>query len=873
MAEQRNQSSRKENYIAKSKHPVASLVQPNKDHSYLAVPSEFLAYNSNFRQHLSLFNYQAPELLVTFQDFVFPTVASDVYALAMLLWESLNKVVPYVVYSKYELQCLLASGRMLLPTLEPHRCRHFGELIRLGLQCDPSKRYIGLDEFLERLRCIQILLGELNANQVLDELDSSSVDYVNNSRRANLQLYAVPAPERFCPNKPQRLIIPSRSKEVQTEILHSKGSAIPHQSPLDHSTASSSMSEFNRNFKSQMDTTGHNKLTSTLKVANGSPLPKLRQAKPIESQDRFTPKISPKSVLSAEKTRFLTELLDTPNTLPESYQPRSNRSPSVNNFLDATPIRKADANEEQRRQQHHNLIRSAPPATSSYRFEIGDFELPDTPIARENKIRRNAWLSNERFAAQNEGDGDNHSKSPKLPIKITASRTSPASPNSNKVNVNIRIVRTKISPLHQHQSKASAEPPTTSSGGWRFGSNRRNSSDNIADKHQSTKTSLHFVGRKPTKLSYSESMLKKPEEPHQLPLSTPRSDENVTSEFQNCVDPNSMMDNVTEDFEKIIIELNEMEAENNNKKFKPSPLSFPSTPSVIPSTAAEATAPPVADEEKSQWTPVKDTIKQFENWLSNKKSSNSPRSPKVTHSRHPTPKSSKLSEVPQPQLPTYSIVKQELAVSPSSQHQQCSRPSTSPAGQTLIKRTICTETILTNGQNHADTIKNPSSRKQMTSSVTLNLRQTQRQSFGPIDQPTQLLDRFEAERLPRFQQDTRHSIGGNELAAAVRNNDRRTFRPVGSSTELCIPSSGVVARPAGRTYVCCECAEVIPPEQLKARKLFIVNYRIFVSLFMSFNIHFSSPSEFVRFVDNGPKDFGRILHSPTTLPDDGIATS
>lgn len=41
---------------------------------------------------------------------------------------------------------------------------------------------------------------------------------------------------------------------------------------------------------------------------------------------------------------------------------------------------------------------------SSYNFDIRNYSLPSTPIARSNKLRKNAWLSGELGAADRSQD-------------------------------------------------------------------------------------------------------------------------------------------------------------------------------------------------------------------------------------------------------------------------------------------------------------------------------------------------------------------------------------------------------------------------------------------------------------------------------------
>lgn len=804
-----------QNYGHKSKQPVSSLVQPNKDHSYLAVSSEFLAYNANFRQHLSLFNYQAPELLVSCQDFVFPTVESDVYALTLLLWEALNKVVPYVVYSKYELQCLLASGEVFLPILDAHRCCHFIDIFVVGLKCDPLKRKLGLDDFLDKLNVAKIHCENDNIRRLNESsLSVNHVDYVNHQRRPPIRRLRSPSVDRVFEMKPM-LSLPMMGGEVNLKMRRSRFVNHQTQKALNQTT-SSTLSDFSQALSSQLMNDGRPERTSTMKTPNLHVVPKSKSndAQNIQTPIKRCPiptspitpqttksKMSPKSALSVEKSNFLNKLLDS--------APISSKSPTINNFLDdvTTPDRNEDTKNQ--RQLRNNLIRSAPQSSNSYRFDVGDFVLPDTPIARENKIRRNAWLSNQRLNFE-VGDVDTCAR--KDVGQMTKSATPGGKPSPKKVNVNIRIVHTKISPIYKtaaSNSIANNVSPRLSCQhqSWSFGTNRRKSvdTDNAKLRHKP----LH----KPTKLSYSESMLKKPEA---IEVESEQRTKNVTSEFLTCLETNSS-DNVTEDFLKIV---NDLELNSNAKntvvtaseKRNPKQLRCQSTPTVANTEPTQS-----IDEEKSQWTPVKSTIMQFENWLALNKS----------HSPFPNSVSSPARSPRNVMItprPSTAGLQHNVSNSPKP---DCFRASSSPSSrshqQQLMKRTICTETIVSGmdydagGDQRNDCAKEQTiSRKQLTTHVTINLRQTQRQpSFGPIDQSA-LSNWDQSDRLARLQQ-VCHSIGGNELSAAQSQGGTS---PSGILTEICIPGGGtdVEIHPRGRHYVCNNCAETIPHTELKARK-------------------------------------------------------
>lgn len=75
---------------------------------------------------------------------------------------------------------------------------------------------------------------------------------------------------------------------------------------------------------------------------------------------------------------------------------------------------------------------SCPANNSSYSFSIGNFALPETPIARKNKIRRNAWLSDHKTLVSNP-DSPNEKKKLNVSIKVVQNE-SPEQPKFDYVN-------------------------------------------------------------------------------------------------------------------------------------------------------------------------------------------------------------------------------------------------------------------------------------------------------------------------------------------------------------------------------------------------------------------------------------------------------
>lgn len=77
---------------------------------------------------------------------------------------------------------------------------------------------------------------------------------------------------------------------------------------------------------------------------------------------------------------------------PQSYKPLHIKVPELNTKLDSIKPLLKDQNGLER---------------SSYNFDVNNYSLPTTPIARSNKLRRNAWLSGDVAAT------DKNNESPK----------------------------------------------------------------------------------------------------------------------------------------------------------------------------------------------------------------------------------------------------------------------------------------------------------------------------------------------------------------------------------------------------------------------------------------------------------------------------
>ncbi|XP_037041366.1 uncharacterized protein LOC119078051 isoform X2 [Bradysia coprophila] len=161
----------KEHYKKQSKRTTY------EEHDYIDIPSKYLMYDTTYRRHLSEHNFTAPELLAADRRFVFPTPKTDVYSLCLLLWELLNHCVPFAVYNRLDMERMIATEKLNLPFFERDRCYSFMGIFGAGLAIRPENRTMDVPALMTRLSNIEadILMGFANIRNA----DSIERDYVN----------------------------------------------------------------------------------------------------------------------------------------------------------------------------------------------------------------------------------------------------------------------------------------------------------------------------------------------------------------------------------------------------------------------------------------------------------------------------------------------------------------------------------------------------------------------------------------------------------------------------------------------------------------------------------------------------------------------
>lgn len=519
----------KEQYMEMSKRPPASKRSPNPQHEFMSTPSKYLIYDTKYRQCLSLHNFSAPELLSPDERFVFPTTKTDVYSLCLLLWEILNRCVPFAVYSKLDMERMIATKKLNLPFFERQRCYYFMEIFSFGLAVKVENRYIDVQQLIEMLEDVELeILTERNENSHESKNFSKAVDgerlhtYVNFPQRVPVQtvndtmvssnrekkntlacaidnLVLSPSlldfnksltdkertstrklrkkpPRKFLKHQIRELFAASNEspnvptsddKEepafVEENLLRKKPPRIlgkqeiselfstSNESPdVPTSDDSPAFVDLNENFSEEdydildgacgedeklnnnlahlADDIRRNILNDTEEVTSPSHEPKTDKHKePLVKKNDLPLKMP----IEQRKQTFKVAANKHPETTPTvvGFSIKANRlnnSKTSGNLLE-TPSSTSGVT----RQLFNSKIEPSP---SGYRFNNGEYSLPDTPIARQNYIRRNAWLSNQQSSSNNE-DVEKINDNEAIPLH-----------DDKKLNVSVRIVHNKVTP-------------------------------------------------------------------------------------------------------------------------------------------------------------------------------------------------------------------------------------------------------------------------------------------------------------------------------------------------------------------------------------------------------------------------------------------
>lgn len=457
---------------------------------------QFLPYCVEYRQQLSVFNYQPPELLTTRERFVFPTRNSDVYSLTLLLWELLNQCVPFVIFSENELEHLYAVDKAVLPTFEEERCQYFKQIFKYGFECDPINRSMTVHHLISLLEDVKFDIRTEKEQHTDNSYGHSEAkrnllyDYPKLNQRISTENIYENTDEIFSTHvEPQKQSNGLVKDHVSSVKLNEQSPNVENktESPLNNVTNSTlyrSVLDFNKllsprraananiyertsTMKKRKKATSENKSKKNITELFNRTLEddtrrnyddisnKLNDNIIVNSQndllvsdmDEGNGLIGPvtvrevelpsKRMIKDQQTKFLKDILNDDGA--------KRKNPIVDNLA-----HNKDPNENGAEREKHNR--------SSYKFNIDEYSIPETVIARNNKIRRNTWLSSDQSDDLNSPTDPPTVVSAELKCDNKMDKEAQHVPNESaqsnkKLNVSIKIIHKHLSPNENLKSK------------------------------------------------------------------------------------------------------------------------------------------------------------------------------------------------------------------------------------------------------------------------------------------------------------------------------------------------------------------------------------------------------------------------------------
>lgn len=454
----------KDHYMEMSKRPPASKKSSNPQHEFMSTPSKYLIYDTSYRQCLSLHNFLAPEFLQPDQRFVFPTTKTDVYSLCLLLWEILNKCVPFAVYGKLDMERMIATNKLNLPFFERERCSYFMEIFHFGLSIKPENRY-SVDQLIEMLEDIELeiltVCGEISP-------ESKNVKAVDNTPIHTYENVPQSVPEQSVID-----VVVSSVINEQEQLNMTKGNASGFA--INDLVLSPSLLDFNksltknertstRKFRKKAQSKCLQQITELFTTVNDSPdvgtSDDMEKLSFVDLNENFSEedyhildspcedeklsinladlaKYIRHNLLDNTKEVILKAKTDHEPLLKESEVP-TNMPIEEQKFTPAVVgfSKKSDKPEppELSSGATRKLFTSInEPLQSLYRFDSEEYSLP--PIARQNYIRRNAWLSQQSSSNNEYEEKRNEIGNEATPLQ-----------DDKRLNVSVRIVHNKLTP-------------------------------------------------------------------------------------------------------------------------------------------------------------------------------------------------------------------------------------------------------------------------------------------------------------------------------------------------------------------------------------------------------------------------------------------
>lgn len=462
-----------------------------------------LPYSIAYRRMFSMHYYQAPELLIptynSTAQHVLPAPSSDVYGLGLLLWEAINRAVPFVIFNHDELIKGLQKGNAQLPMLDKS-CILFMEIFEASLSIDVGRRMSDVNKFIIMLEDLHLLnrgFEKENKIEVLEiiepinptsELKKTEKNIKNSDQKSKLREKEIyfskkSDPYKRCENaltteniqklhfrdnsKVSESILSSEIEPAMASFTHQPGilqddalerirktvenqRAISPKKPTrkkdeevlemsKNSTMFQSFFDFNRLHTPKIDKDVIYERTSTLKKRLKAPENR-EQKKSVkglfeQNYEKMNSQLDEIQCKNDFMQEIVSALKERQNNDVSTFLNQGMATNSLHDHsrsFEALPVATNDELPMTSAKKPSPMKRSE--SDFNYHFAVDDFSLPNTPIARQNKLRRNAWLSEGRATNSNRVSEDISKRAINFNVN---SNNSPV--NRKKYNVNIKI--------------------------------------------------------------------------------------------------------------------------------------------------------------------------------------------------------------------------------------------------------------------------------------------------------------------------------------------------------------------------------------------------------------------------------------------------
>ncbi|XP_077290350.1 uncharacterized protein LOC143914134 [Arctopsyche grandis] len=383
------------NYLHEPEYENLEDLKSSFDDMTSDVHYECSSQSLSVRKYFAHFRWQAPELFDDIDDMIYPCTKTDVYSLCLVLWECINNSAPWKSLSYRQLLQLYLNWhtgiRLHQKDLYPPLIY---DMLSGGLPINPDER---IDIYNLHKKFVSALnqLNEEPAPTLSDALSRDNIqtidhiDEENTSDEHKLEANTV-------------MLKMKDIKKYQVTNLDDESCANERQSSDEHLNDSETKT-FGENLSSLGLSSKESIANTELFIIEESFSSKLQNTDSTEYCSFMTPDVKrfanktsnydtstmpsklsfTEEYTSGRDTSLTEKILKLNSSLtPKSYKPLHIQTPSSDTIDNIRILTDSFG--------RRNINDKDKP---TYSFEIQNTPLPITPIARNNKIKKNAWLS------------------------------------------------------------------------------------------------------------------------------------------------------------------------------------------------------------------------------------------------------------------------------------------------------------------------------------------------------------------------------------------------------------------------------------------------------------------------------------------------